>query len=300
MREALKKLVKNSILEKYVLPNLERNIDKTILTCKNDFCFKSDDEKISTVIYNGIIEYACNEYEIDYDNIQTEQIKALASKIRYDSSLPYDSQLKFGFYGEVLLDLLLRIYFNTSVIIAHGYFYSPIENAEAKGFDAFHIIDNEGKTELWLGEAKFYDDYKSAIDKVIDKFNITFSDKYIKKNLITVFNNKKNFSTYNQNVLSLMNDWEHNPEINLITQMLRYKMSIVYPIFIAFEKINVVDYDFNIKKCIDYINKKTIDVCKNFNDNIKIEIYFMFLPIDDVKYTKTKVLEHIWSKEQLI
>lgn len=300
MREALKELVKNSILVKYVLPNFERKIDKTILTCKNDFCFESDDRKISTVIYNGLIEYACNEYEIDYDNIQIEQIKALASKIRYDSSLPPNSQLRFGFYGEALLDLLLRIYFNTSVIIAHGYFYSPVENAEAKGFDAFHIIDNEGKTELWLGEAKFYEDYKSSINSVIDKFNITFSDKYIQKNLITVFNNKKNFSTYNKNVLSLMNDWECNPEINLIAQMLRYKMSIVYPVFIAFKKTNVDNYDSNIKNCIDYINKKAIDVCKKFNDNIKIEIYFMFLPIDDVKNTKTRVLEYICSKAQLI
>ena len=79
----------------------------------------------------------------------------------------------------MLLDLILRTYFSTNVLLARGYLYSPIENSEVKGFDAFHLIEDGNKTSLWLGEAKFYKDYHKPIRDVIEKIEKSLSDEYV-------------------------------------------------------------------------------------------------------------------------
>ena len=89
------------------------------------------------------------------NQIENKQ-KAIKLKLRYDKEDESSTKLQYGFYGEVLLDLFLRNYFHTDVLIARGYFYSPLEKAEAKGFDAFHLVDNNGILELWFGEAKSF------------------------------------------------------------------------------------------------------------------------------------------------
>lgn len=53
MKESLKNAVKNAICIKYKLTNSERAMYKS---------------NISHVIYNGIVECAVGEYEIDYNN----------------------------------------------------------------------------------------------------------------------------------------------------------------------------------------------------------------------------------------
>lgn len=166
MREALKNAVHNAILLEYKLPHKVSglDLDKSCLSSQNDICFSnSNPQEISKIIYNGIVEFAINEYEIDYTALEREQRKAILSRMRYDSAAPDATKLKYGFYGEVLLDLILRVFLRTSVLAARGYFYSPIENSEAKGFDAFHLMERNGNIDLWFGEAKFYQQYKSAM-----------------------------------------------------------------------------------------------------------------------------------------
>lgn len=160
MRDALKNAIHNAILFECKLPHQESGLDKSCLSSQNDICFSnSNPQEISKIIYNGIVEFAINEYEIDYNALEREQRKAILSRIRYNPEASEDTKLKYGFYGEVLLDLILRVFLNTSVLAARGYFYSPIENSEAKGFDAFHLVEREGNIDLWFGEAKFYVQY---------------------------------------------------------------------------------------------------------------------------------------------
>ena len=67
---------------------------------------------------------------------------------------------------------------------------SILDNSEIKGFDAFHLMKNENnKNELWLGEAKFYIDYKKPITDVLKKLNISFSKKYLHTTLLAIIDN---------------------------------------------------------------------------------------------------------------
>lgn len=73
MRDALKNAIHNAILFECKLPHQESGIDKSCLSSQNDICFSnSNPQEISKIIYNGIVEFAINEYEIDYTALERE------------------------------------------------------------------------------------------------------------------------------------------------------------------------------------------------------------------------------------
>lgn len=150
MRISLQNAIKQAVCIEMKLPNATASINKTDISNVKDVCFKTLDTGIlAKVIYNGIVEYAVNEFEIDYDNLELEQSKVLARRVRYNPDADDKTKLKYGFYGEVLLDLFLRSFLKTDVLLARGYFYSPLEKAEPKGFDAFHLYErNEDDSKI--------------------------------------------------------------------------------------------------------------------------------------------------------
>lgn len=255
MRAALKSAIQNAIVFECNLPHEESGVDKSCLSAEKDFCFKNDDSHaIAEVIYNGIVEFAVNEYDIDYEHLEQEQRKAIISRIRYNPTADNSTKLKYGFYGEVLLDLILRVYLKTSVLAARGYFYSPLENSEPKGFDAFHLMKRDDNIDLWFGEAKFYQNYKQAITPVLEKLNTSLSDDYMKKNLITIITQREHISTPDPQLSSLLDAWECNPDVNLAHEMQLRDIRLVYPIFIAYEKAKMDNYHESIRKCIEHIS----------------------------------------------
>lgn len=300
MRQGLRKLIQNSILLEFELPDSTTGLRRSILSERNDSCFSATSPNaVSAIIYNGIVEFAMNENKIAYNELQKEQCRVIARYLRYAEKDTADTKQKYGFYGEVLLDLILRTHFSTSVILARGYLYSPTDKAEVKGFDAFHIIERDGKNELWLGEAKFYQDCKSAIRSVLMKLKTTFSKDYVHNNLMAIFNRDQYFSTDNSELRKLYESWSDSPEINMATELERYKLNLVYPIFIAYEK-SQAPYARSIGQCLDYIEKD----CRKFSlkapREVTCSIFFIFLPLTEVDEIKKRVIKWIEQKEPLI
>ena len=301
MRDALKNAVQSAILFECQLPHQETGIDKSCLSSQNDICFKhSSPQDVAKVIYNGIVEFAVNEFEIDYDNLEREQRKAILSRIRYNPEADDSAKLKYGFYGEVLLDLILRVFLRTSVVAARGYFYSPIENSEPKGFDAFHLMNRNGNIDLWFGEAKFYLRYKDAITPVIEKLAISLSDGYLNRNLIAIINQQDHLSVSNACLDALLNAWHENPSVNLAQEMQIRGIRLIYPIFIAYEKTGRDTYHESIKKCIDYIAAEYTRIGVNIPAAFDYRLFFIFLPLSEVRQIKESVIRWIDSQEPLI
>jgi len=299
MRESLEQAIKNAIVFECLLPH--KDIDKSCLTCKKDVCLKNEDPMgISKVIYNGIVEFAVNEFDIDYDDLEKEQRRVILSRIRYNSKADEVTKLRYGFYGEVLLDLILRVFCKTNVIAARGYFYSPIENSEPKGFDAFHLLERNEELELWFGEAKFYSSYKKAIRPVLEKLETSLSDDYLRRNLIAIITEREHISAHNPHFDALLDSWMDNPSINLIEEMKLRNMRLVYPIFIAYEKLDKDDYFQSIKKCIDYISEECAQKGVNIPATFDYKLFFIFLPMSKVKQIKERVIQWIDSEEPLI
>lgn len=301
MRDALKQAVKSAICIECKLPYPESGVDKSCLSTQNDICFSNTNpQDIAKIIYNGIVEFAVNEYEIDYDDLEKEQLKVIKRRIRYNPDDTTDAKLKYGFYGEVLLDLILRCFLKTNVLLARGYLYSPIENSEVKGFDAFHLIENGKKLDLWLGEAKFYIKFKKPITDVLEKLRISLSDGYVNKNLLAIIDLQDRFTTSSSRLKAILDEWEENPNINLAQEMKKHQIRITYPIFIAYEKTDSDSYHESIKKCIDHIAAEFSRLKITIPASFEYRLFFIFLPLSEVKKIKESVIKWIDSQEPLI
>ena len=92
---------------KYSLPNTGSSIPKITVSTLSDKCYQvlTSDGDLSKIIYNGIIEYSFDESSIDLTKLDTLQKRALISRMKFDCAATEEQQLKYGFYGEVLLFL---------------------------------------------------------------------------------------------------------------------------------------------------------------------------------------------------
>ena len=303
MRKSLEDLIRDSVYLKFTLPNLGKGITKSQVNQGNidDHCFEGiSDQKISEIIYNGIVEFAVNEFKIDYEQIDKEQLKIIQRKIKYNRNAQQSEKLKYGFYGETLLDLFLRIFFRTDVFVARGYFYSPIENSEAKGFDAFHLIENNGVLELWFGEAKFYRSFYSGIKSVLEKLAISLSDDYLNKNILAIINERGNMSSTSSKAKTILDKIDDNPEIVIIDELIANDVELVYPIMVAYQKNSQHSYDESIKDCIQRISGILSQQTNSFSMSINVSIFVILLPVDDSNKVKEDVIEWIEQKRPLI
>lgn len=267
---------------------------------KGEFCLESQDSDISKIIYNGIIEFAENEFNIDYQNLDIEQAKVILTKLRYRKLDSPQTKLQYGFYGEVLLDLLLRVYFGTNVVLARGYFYSPLEKSEAKGFDAFHFFDNNGNLELWFGEAKFHRSFTSGITSVIQKMNSSITDEYMNDHMFAIINERNNMSYSHPILDSILDKWNNNPEIILADELISNNVELIYPIFIAFQKQRTYSYEKTINTCITKINETLAQFPFFPNIQINTSVLVILLPVENSNKLKEDVIKWIETKEPLI
>ena len=73
-----------------------------------------------------------------------------------------------GELGELLLHVICRQFCDTFPAVSK-IFYKTSSNEVVKGFDVAHTryISGDDEIELWLGEAKFYQDGKSAVAEAV-------------------------------------------------------------------------------------------------------------------------------------
>lgn len=304
MRESIHTLIKNSIFIECTLPNKEHDICQTKYTTAEDFCLtKSSDDSVAQIIYNNIVEYAIGEFDIDYTNLDEELCRAIAENLKFDEETDHTTKLRYGFYGEVLLYSLLINLFSTDVLISKGYFYSPLEKGEPKGFDAYHLIQHGEKVELWFGEAKFRKDYKKPIDEVLSGFSKTTSSSYFSDNVLAIVKEKHNISNGNEiidKLTPITQTWKRNVSINIKEELEKNNAELVYPIMLAYQQPKRCDYYDGVKQCIEYIEEQFNSGKYIVNTSFPIKVFFMFFPVNDVKKIKEQVVEWISKKEPLI
>lgn len=302
MRKSLNDLFNKTILFQYLIPHKTKKIDGVNISNYQDFCFSSNnDYDIVNLIYNSIIEYSFNEFEIDgqdYDNLIA---RALLTKIKYDESQNELSKIKYGFYGEVLLYAFLYNYFNSKPIISRGYFYNILERSETKGYDSYHLVESDDKVELWFGEVKFRTTFccgkTSSITSAFEGIEKALSDKYLESNIFAMDNERNNFNIKGSKIEIILENWRKNPSIKIIDEIIKFKMTLVYPILIIYSD-KEPDYDKKINDAVDKINKKFAS--KSYKLSIEYKLFFIFLPISEVKKIKQEVIKCIESKQPLL
>ncbi len=299
MRNEFIELVKKTIIFKYHLPRAEICKSNYTTSEQTDRCFEcSDSEKLSEVIYNGIIEYAENEFDIDYNNIQKSFKKIVNSMgFRYFKGKEnLTKNKKLGFFGEVLLDTTLRIYFDSKVIIAKGKFVDIKDKREATGYDCYHFVYNksDGILELWFGEVKFYTKFDDALNSVFLTIQKDLSSEYFSEDIIRIIRRQKD-SHIPPVLEQVISKWENNSDINIIELIKKHNIKLIYPIFIAYQPTMSL-YDETILKKINSINSKSLKL----DNHLNWSIYFILLPVNEVAKVKEKVIEWIEEMQPLI
>lgn len=295
MRKAVKQLLEYTIVYKYQLPYNE--IDKTSLSTEPDKCFcVASNASLSELIYNGIVEYALGEKHVDLANLQLCQRKAIVSRLRFEDSASQDTKLKYGFYGEVVLDLILQHVFSSSVLLAKGYFYNPLENSETKGYDAYQFYYDNNRLSLLLGEVKFYASFSAAIKKILDNLEKAVSPEYFSKNVLALINEKGNFGSVPQEISGIIEKWESNPDINLYSEVLNNGIKLHYPMLVLYDSTEST-FDDVIKNSVSTINSEFAK--RTINIGMDIELFFILMPVESAKIIKEGVIEWISKNEPL-
>ncbi|MDC8002920.1 SAVED domain-containing protein [Aureisphaera galaxeae] len=298
MRKSLYNLVKNTIIYRYDLPNLAQAIPKTLFSTENDKCYSIVDEQaLIEIIYNSIIDYSFNEFDFTQRDLEDLHAIAFQERIRYNESDSQTSKLRYGFFGEVLLHCILKLFFKTDTLISKGYFYDPLTKAEARGYDAYHLIEENDEVGLWFGETKFHISYRNALNDVLGKIKSSLSDNYLRTNLLAIRKNRENLNIKGSRIEAILNDWDANPNIRIIEELQQHSINLIYPIIILFQQ-SKAGYDNSIKKIPEYIEENYS--LEQYDLSIPYSVFFIFIPIEDVRKIKKEVLEWIKLKKPLI
>ena len=294
MRNDLLNLINNIITLKYSLPNISLKLEKSIHSTRNDDCYESmDDEKLSEIIYNLLIEYSFNEYELNRNSYANLLQIALQTKLKYNQDYSETQKIKFGFYGEVLLYGMLYAKYNSKPLISRGYFYSVSGASETAGYDCYHLVEHDNKTELWFGETKFMNSFSACISSVFKNINKALSTDYLcERNLLAIIGQKDRIALKGSKIERIISNWEKNPEIKTLrAEIVKYNLELVYPIFLTSTQLST--YEKTIKHIIKKVNTKTI----NTDLTIPCTIFFIFLPVSNSFDIKRRVIQWIESKK---
>ncbi|MTC70447.1 HamA C-terminal domain-containing protein [Providencia sp. wls1914] len=298
MRESLKSLFGKTVLWRYKLPNMEPSLSKVTMSTLNDDVFEcNDDSDLSEIIYNSIVEYSFNHFDLEGKDFRKQLEIALRTKIKYKESQKSETKIKYGFYGEVLLYVMLCVFYKSNPLISRGYFYNPLENSETKGYDSYHLVESDNKVELWFGEVKFRTTLESCIKSAVEGLDKAFSDGYLEENILAMVNFQESFSKKECRIKEVISAWEKEPSIKIIDELKKFNIKLIYPIFLIYPD-NSTDFDSKVKKAIDYINNKYPP--KGYNLSIDFDVFFIFLPVSDVKKIKEEVIRWIELQKPLL
>ena len=91
--------------------------------------------------------------------------------------------------------------------------------------------------------------------------------------------------------------WKDETEINILQELAKYNMSLTYPILLVYPD-KKPNYDDEIKRAVKFINDRYS--AQKFKLSINYELFFILLPLSEVKKVKQDVISWIESKKPLI
>lgn len=259
MKPSLKDLIDKTILLECSLPDLTTSIDKTCVTHinKEDNCYKSNDElDLAKIIYEGILYYAYDEFQLDGSDHQKMFLRAFNNKFKYNYTANELAKRKLGIYGESLLYCILKHFYKTDTLISRGYFYDIQKKTEVTGYDAFHLVQRKDEIELWFGETKFYEDCKSAINSVFKSIEKAISDDYlVNTNFTTILQHKGEIVDKSSKLYAILDKWDKCIIDSLEKELNDNNISLIYPVLVTYNTISET-YSDSIKLAVEHIKDK--------------------------------------------
>lgn len=143
--------------------------------------------------------------------------------------MPNDDIGRGSEIAEILLYSVMKDYFHALPAVPK-IFYKQNVNDYAKGADGVHIILDETDFSLWYGEAKFYKDFPSQIDTIVESvFNSLNSTKIRKENsMMTNLNDLRLVLEGNPQKDKILNFLDSDTSTDEIKKKLHVPIMILY------------------------------------------------------------------------
>jgi len=206
-----------------------------------------------------------------------------------------DKFSKRGEFGELILHAVIRQVHDSLPAISKIY-YKTAANDTVKGFDAVHVVGPTDDLELWLGEAKFYNEINRAISDVTKELEVHLGADYLRSEFLLIKG-------------KIDESW---PQAEALRKLISANTSLD----IIFKRICIpvlLTYDSNCisrhKECtVEYIadfEKEIAEYSKKFADSIavkglpkQVRIHLFLLPLHEKK-ALIKALDEklkVWQK----
>ncbi|MEA1647791.1 DUF1837 domain-containing protein [Nitrospirillum sp. BR 11164] len=219
-------------------------------------------------LLDWIADYALKEDEliVNHGNMYVRLKEAAA---RVYTSKNYEER---GEIGEIVLHAICREYFGT-IPFAPRVFYLSSTNDVVKSFDMAHVRYIDNRFQLWLGEAKFYRDGKSAIQAAISSVRSHIKVDFLKgQKLILGPQVSKSLPKYDEirNVFSYQNSID-----DLFNNS-------VFPVCIVCDSDAIKESESICSEYIEKIKTELDGLCKiiekaGLHKNIKI--FLIYVPL---------------------
>jgi hypothetical protein len=193
---------------------------------------------------------------------------------------------KKGDYGELLLFLILEVFYPARKVVTKVRLRSSLGD-EIKGYDCAHFSIENDKICLWLGEAKFHQDFNTAIHKAIESLNDHISDKAIKDELTIL---ESNNTEINDGDRQAIEDYL-NSGISLDEMLFKIPVLITYDSKAIGNHKEICD-EFSKELHSELDNKYSLIDGRNINLKKNMEVHFILVPLQTVKEIK-EALEKI-------
>lgn len=187
-----------------------------------------------------------------------------------------DNYQRRGEFGELFLHGILRDFYGAEPAVSKIY-YADGPNETAKGFDAVHVVANEeGRLDLWLGEAKLYESMTGAIREVIRSINDHVSDDFLRREFLAVTNKFDGSWEHRETLIELLDE---NASLDLIVERL------VMPVLVTFKSTAIAGFDEVCDEYIAALTEEARDAWQKFRDQLAVDfpitIHFIVLPLED-------------------
>ncbi len=135
-----------------------------------------------------------------------------------------DKYKRRGEFGELLLYVAIRQEFNTIPIVSKC-FYKSSANETVKGFDGVHIVAGDDGLELWLGEAKLYEDITAAMKSAVADLKAHTMADYLKSEFAVIHRKIDDNMPYAQDLKKLL---DKNTSLDVVFKRICIPILLTY------------------------------------------------------------------------
>lgn len=233
-------------------------------------------EDLTKLIRDTVIYFALTPAELS--SMDSETIIKLQNRAwKRISNRPKE---KKGDYGELLLFLILETFYPARKFVTKIKLRSSL-GEEIKGYDCAHFsIEDEDQICLWLGEAKFHQNFSGAISKAVESINEHLDIKSLKDELSILEGN-----------IDIEGDDGDKLEDYLNSGISLDSMKFKVPVLLTYDSACIPKHtsvcdEFKEELEVELVKRYTTIEGQTITIPENVELHFIVLPLETVKTIK--------------